>query len=75
MLLGFTLLVFLLNGWPFLVLCIGLLGRGADLSDGGISYVELLILYENWAGERLSLEKAVPRTSNFSVKCSFWSRH
>ena len=25
------------------------------------SYVELLILYELWAGERLSLEKAHPR--------------
>ena len=28
---------------------------------GGISYVELLILHELWAGERLSLEKALPR--------------
>ena len=28
---------------------------------GGVSYVELLILYELWAGERLSLEKAHPR--------------
>ena len=27
----------------------------------GVSYVELLILYELWAGERLELEKAVPR--------------
>ena len=27
---------------------------------GGVSYVELLILYEVWAGERLELEKAVP---------------
>ena len=32
-----------------------------DLGVGGISYVELLILYELWAGERLSLEKAHPR--------------
>ena len=32
-----------------------------DLGVGGISYVELLILYELWAGERLSLEKATPR--------------
>ena len=32
-----------------------------DLGVGGISYVELLILYELWAGERLSLERAVPR--------------
>ena len=29
--------------------------------DGGISYVELLILYELWAGERFQFEKAVPR--------------
>ena len=34
---------------------------GLDLGVGGISYVELLILYELWAGERLSLEKAHPR--------------
>ena len=36
-------------------------GGGLDLGVGGISYVELLILYELWAGERLSLEKATPR--------------
>ena len=34
---------------------------GLDLWVGGISYVELLILCELWAGERLSLEKAHPR--------------
>ena len=34
---------------------------GFDLGVGGISYVELLILYELWAGERLPLEKAHPR--------------
>ena len=32
-----------------------------DLGVGGISFVELLILYELRAGERLSLEKAEPR--------------
>ena len=32
-----------------------------DLGVGGVSYVELLILYELWAGERLSLEEAHPR--------------
>ena len=32
-----------------------------DLGVGGISHVELLILYELWAGERLVLEKAHPR--------------
>ena len=31
-----------------------------SLGVGGVSYVELLILYELWAGERLELEKAVP---------------
>ena len=34
---------------------------GSDLGVGGISYVELLILYELWVGERLSFEKATPR--------------
>ena len=34
---------------------------GVDLGVGGVSYVELLILYEIGAGERLSLEKAHPR--------------
>ena len=32
-----------------------------DLGVGGVSCVELLILYELWAGERLSLEKTHPR--------------
>ena len=32
-----------------------------DLGVGGVSYVELLILYELWASEMLSLEKAHPR--------------
>ena len=32
-----------------------------DLGVGGVSFVELLILYELWAGERLVLEKAHPR--------------
>ena len=32
-----------------------------DLGIGGVSYLELLILYELWAGERLVLEKAHPR--------------
>ena len=34
---------------------------GLDLGVGGISHVELLVLYELWAGENLSLEKAPPR--------------
>ena len=32
----------------------------ADLGVGGVSFVEILILYELWAGERLVVEKAVP---------------
>ena len=35
---------------------------GADLGVGGVSHVELLILYELWAGVGLVLEKAVPRS-------------
>ena len=50
-----------------------------DLGVGGVSYLELLILYEKWAGERLVIEGAVPfeacGASNFSVGCSGWSRH
>ena len=34
---------------------------GCSLCVGGVSCVELLILYEVWASERLGLEKAVPR--------------
>ena len=34
---------------------------GCNLGVGGVSCVELLILFEVWAGERLELEKAVPR--------------
>ena len=32
-----------------------------DLGPGGASYVELLILYERWAGERLRIEEALPK--------------
>ena len=31
-----------------------------NLGVGGVSYVELLILYQHWAGESHRLEKAVP---------------
>ena len=31
-----------------------------DLGVGGVSFLELLILYERWAGERLVLEKVLP---------------
>ena len=33
---------------------------GADLGVGGVSFVEMLIHYELWAGERLVLEMSVP---------------
>ena len=79
LLIGRISLVSWSSGLPFL----GTLhwpAGGLDLGVGGISYVELLILYELWVGERLSLEKAHPRylrpgASNFSVGCSVWSRH
>ena len=56
------------------------LAAGADLAVGGISNLEMPKMYELWAGERLVLEKALPRylrptAPNFSVGCSFWSRH
>ena len=57
--------------WPYtpglLVKWVAFLGTlhwpagGLDLGVGGISFFDLLILYELWAGERLSFEKAVPR--------------
>ena len=56
--------------WPYtpglLVEWVSFLGslhwpvHDGDLGMGGISYVELLIFYELWAGERLVLEKAHP---------------
>ena len=52
-----------------------------DLGVGGISYVELLILYELWAGERLCLEKVHPRylrpgrQISVSAVPFVWSRH
>ena len=59
--------------WPYsvslLVKWVAFLGSlhwpvgGADLGVGGVSFVEMLVLYELWAGERLSLieKKAHPR--------------
>ena len=56
--------------WPFsvdlLVKFVHFLGSlhwpcgAGDLGVGGVSYLELIILYEKWAGERLMLEGAVP---------------
>ena len=54
---------------------------GANLYLGGVSFVEVLILYELWAGVvRACLGESCPlvleaRTPNFSVGCSVWSRH
>ena len=36
-------------------------GEVSDLGPGGISYIELLILYERWAGERLRAEDFLPK--------------
>ena len=46
-----------------------------DLGPGGVSYVELLILYERWAGERLRIRGVTSKvseawTSYFSVSCT-----
>ena len=43
--------------WP---LCVWL-STVDDLEVGGVSLVEVLILYERWAGERLVLEMSVPK--------------
>ena len=42
--------------WPSLV---------SDLGSGGVSFVELLVLNERWAGERLVLEMSVPKLRRF----------
>ena len=60
--------------WVSFLSSLHLLADECDLGVGGVSYVELVILYELWAGERLQLEKVVPWSLNFSVGCSFWSR-
>ena len=60
MLRGLTPLVFLVK-WVCFLGSLHWPVHGLDLGVGGISYVELLILYELWAGERLVLEKAHPR--------------
>ena len=51
-----------------------------DLGIRGVSYLELLILYERWAGERLGGRGCgafweACGASNFSVCCSASSRH
>ena len=78
------------GAWPYsvgiLVKWVAFLGSlhwpaaSADLGVGSVSYVEILILYDFWPGERLVIEKAVPKVSearapNFSVGCAAWSRH
>ena len=53
--------LFLLRCWLFL----GTLHWPAssfEFGVGGVSFVELLILYEQWAGERLCLEVAIPKS-------------
>ena len=58
--------------WPYsvslLVKMLAFLGTlhwpagSVEFGVGGISFVELLILYEQWAGERLCLEAAIPKS-------------
>ena len=58
------------GAWPYsvgvLVKWVTFLGTlhwpaaGADMGVGGVSYFEMLLLCEPWAGERLVLEKALP---------------
>ena len=36
-----------------------------ELGVGGVSFVEMLILYERWTGERLVLEMSVPKLRRF----------
>ena len=59
------------SAWPYsvslLVKFVAFLGilhwpvAGDDLGRGGMSYVEMLILFELWAGDRLVLEKDVAK--------------
>ena len=42
----------------------------SDLGVGGVSFVELLVLYERWAGERLVLEMTVPKPRRFARQIS-----
>ena len=56
--------------------------HAGNRGGGGVSNVDLFfkkVLYELWAGERLVLEKAIPRyrregPRHFSVGCSSWFR-
>ena len=47
-----------------------LAGCWAHLGVVGVSYVEMLILYEFWAWDRLVLEKAVPGVDGFDASIS-----
>ena len=61
MLLSGLILLVLLVKWVSFLGSLHWPAHGGDLGVGGVSYVELLILYELWAGERFVLEKAHPR--------------
>ena len=70
--------------WPYtlglLVKWVSFLGsahwpaHGGDLGVGGISYVELLILYELWAGERLVLWRKLTLATIFVQGVQFQCR-
>ena len=76
----------IVSAWPYNVDCLVKLVSfleslhwPAEVVDIG-SFIELLILFELWAVEKLKLGKAVPmfrknRRPNFWVGCSSWSRH
>ena len=74
------------GAWP---ICVGILVKWVaflgslhwpDLGVGGVSFVEVLILYELWAGERAGFGKGClpvseAWTPNFSVGRSVRSNH
>ena len=63
----------LLVGWVAFLGSLHWLVGGADHGVGGVSSVELLILHELWAGERLILEKAHPRYLRLGRPTSVWA--
>ena len=54
--------------WPF---------EPRDLGVGGVSYLELLVLHELWAGERLTCQKAVLRFMREArpIACDIGANH
>ena len=64
---GMVLLVGFVLRFLMFMLVSGRIGEALFFPGvGGVSFVELLILYERWAGERLVLEMSVPRLRRFN---------